>query len=160
MTTLSTISEKKAVSSDSMANLSFMKIRIPENVRLIPESLIEAVKGRLFTPEQFYSYQEEQCKYNNPANLLYALVGKEKKIEGYLWAEISQLDGSMFINTFSISKDHWHKGHAMPKVIEFLDELKNKHKCPRVFWITTNEKFFQKHGFKRSKNVLMEYNPN
>ncbi len=138
-------------------HLEFVKIRIPENVRFIPKEMIESVKGRLFTPEQFYKYQEEQIKHENPYNMLYMLVTKDKAIQGYLWAEISAMDGSMFINTFSISKQHWHKGRAMPKVIEFLEFLKNKHKCPRVFWITTNDKFFVKHGFKRSKNVLMEY---
>lgn len=134
--------------------LEFLKLRFP---RLIPIELIENVKGKTFSPEQFYKYQEEQVKYENPGNLLYALIDQEKKIHGYLWAEISQLDGSMFVNTFSIKKDFWFKGRAIPKVTEFLEFLKKKHMCERVFWITTNEKFFLKHGFKRSKNVLLEY---
>lgn len=138
--------------------MEFIRIKIAENVRLIPKDLIEAVKGRLFTPEQFYEYQERQIAYQNPYNLLFALVAENKKIEGYLWAEISQIDASMFINTFSISKEHWHKGKAMPMVIEFLEKLANKHKCSRTFWITQNPKFFEKHGFSRSKNVLLEYN--
>lgn len=139
-------------------NLEFVRIKIEENVRIIPKELIEAVKGRLFTPEQFYDYQEKQIKFQNPYNLLYALVGDDKKVEGYLWAEISQIDGSMFVNTFSIAKGHWHRGKAMPMLISFLDKVKMKHNCPRVFWITTNAKFFEKHNFVRSKNVLMEYN--
>lgn len=140
-----------------LEKLEFLKLKFP---RLIPIDLIEGVKGKTFTPEQFYKYQEQQVKFENPGNLLYALIDHEKKIQGYLWAEISQLDGSMFVNTFSIKKEYWFKGKAIPKVTEFLEFLKNKHKCERVFWITTNEKFFIKHGFKRSKNVLMEYNPN
>ena len=145
------------VQEADLDNLEFLKLRFP---RLIPLSLIENVKGRTFTPEQFYKYQEDQVKFENPGNLLYALIDKEKVIHGYLWAELSQLDGSMFVNTFSIEKDYWFKGKAIPKVIQFLDFLKKKHNCERVFWITTNEKFFLKHGFKRSKNVLMEYNTN
>ena len=145
------------VQEADLDNLEFLKLRFP---RLIPLSLIENVKGRTFTPEQFYSYQEAQVKHENPGNLLYALIDQQKIIHGYLWAELSQLDGSMFVNTFSIEKDYWFKGKAIPKVIQFLDFLKKKHNCERVFWITTNEKFFLKHGFKRSKNVLMEYNTN
>lgn len=137
-----------------LEKLEFLKLKFP---RLIPVELIENVKGKTFTAEQFYKYQEDQVKYNNPGNLLYALIDPEKKIHGYLWAEISQLDGSMFVNTFSIDKEYWFKGKAIPKVTQFLDGLKTKHGCPRIFWITTNEKFFLKHGFKRSKNVLMEY---
>lgn len=133
-------------------SLTFVKLRIP---KLIPYALVEAVKGRTFTPEQFYDYQEKQI--DNPYNHLYALVDEKKVIQGYLWADINILDGSLFINTFSISKDYWGKGAAIPHVIEFLRSLKKKTSATRVFWITTNEKFFLKHGFKRSKNVLMEY---
>jgi len=135
-------------------NLKFIKLKMP---RLIPIDLIESVKGRTFSSEQFYKYQEEQVKYENPGNLLYVLIDENKKIHGYLWAEISQLDGSMFVNTFSIRKEYWGKGEAIPKVCEFLRHLKLEHGCERVFWITTNEKFFLKHGFSRSKNVLMEF---
>lgn len=130
----------------------FVRLKIPT---LIPQDLIENVKGRTFTPQQFYRYQEEQV--SNPYNFLYALIDEAKKIQGYLWAEVNVLDGSLFVNTFSITKDYWGKGKAIPMVVEFLEELKNKTKAPRVFWITTNDKFFSKHGFKRSKNVLMEY---
>lgn len=139
----------------SLDDLEFIKLKIP---RLIPIELIEAVKGRTFTPDQFYKYQEEQVKYENPGNLLYVLVDSHKKIHGYLWAEISQLDGSMFVNTFSIHKNYWHQGRSISKVVQFLEGLKSRYQCPRVFWLTTNEKFFLKHGFRRSKNCLMEYN--
>lgn len=139
--------------TDVLEKLQFVKLKFP---RLIAEELIDSVKGRTYSLEQFYKYQEEQVKYKNPGNLLYALIDEEKKIQGYFWAEISQLDGSMFINTFSIRKEYWFKGEAMPKVHEFIGQLKERHGCQRVFWITTNEKFFLKHGLRRSKNVLME----
>lgn len=140
---------------ESIENLTFVRLKIP---KLIPFQLIDAVKGRTFTPQQFYDYQESQI--DNPYNHLYVLINKEKKIYGYLWAESNILDGSLFVNTFSISKEYWAKGQAIPKVIAFLHELKDKMKASRVFWVTTNEKFFLKHGFKRSKNVLLEYNSN
>lgn len=132
--------------------LNFVKLRLP---RLIPLSLIENVKGRTFTPEQFYKYQESQV--DNPYNFLYVLVDDDKKIHGYLWAEMNMLDNSLFINTFSVDKQFWGKGKAIPRVIEFLRQFKEKIKASRVFWLTTNEKFFIKHGFKRSKNSLMEF---
>lgn len=141
------------VEEKTINDLEFVKLKIP---RLIPLELIEAVKGRTFTAEQFYKYQESQK--DNPYNLLFVLIDKEKKINGYLWAEVNILDGSLFVNTFSVSKDHWGKGKAIPKVIEFIKSLKEKMNYPRIYWITTNEKFFLKHNFKRSKNSLMEYN--
>lgn len=132
--------------------LEFVKLRIP---RLIPIDLIDSVKGRTFTPEQFYKYQEAQV--DNPYNFLYVMVDPEKKIRGYLWAELNILDSSLFVNTFSITKDFWGKGKAIPKVIEFLKTLKEKVKSKKIFWITTNNKFFAKMGFKQSRSVLMEY---
>jgi hypothetical protein len=132
--------------------LRFIKLKIP---RLIPKEIIEGVKGRTFTPEQFYEYQEANA--DNPYNFLFAFVDDNKKIHGFLWAEQNVMDGTLFINTFSIDKQLWGKGKPIPKVIEFLHELKRLTKARIVFWITTNEKFYIKHGFKRSKNCLLEY---
>lgn len=136
--------------------LFFTKLKIP---RLIPEVLIESVKGKTFTAEMFYDYQESQV--DNESNFLYVLIDENKKIHGYLWAEMNNLDNSLFVNTFSVSKDFWGKGksaaQAINKAIYFLKTLKEKVEASRVFWITSNEKFFIKQGFKRSKNVLMEY---
>lgn len=136
----------------NIEELEFVRLKI---VRLIPAELIESVKGRTFTVEQFYRYQESQV--NNPNNFLYVLIDKSKKIHGYLWAEVNLLDNTLFINTFSISRDYWGKGKGIDKAVSFLRFLREKTKAPRVFWITTNNKFFAKHGFKPSKNVLMEY---
>lgn len=158
MTTKATDSEnmsKKEAKIDKLmvSKLEFVRLKIP---RLIPVSLIDAVKGRTFTSEQFLLYQEQQV--DNPGNFLYALIDENKKIHGYLWAEMNALDGTLFVNTFSIDKEYWGKGAGIRKAVEFLENLKSKTKAPKVFWITTNEKFFCKHGFKKSKNCLMEYN--
>jgi len=149
------IEEKVKNLPKDVEKLQFVPLKIP---RLIPLELIESVKGRTFSPEQFIAYQEQQV--DNPGNFLYALIDSEKKIQGYLWAELNILDGTLFVNTFSISKDFWGKGSGIKKAIEFLEGLKKKTKAPCVFWVTTNERFFSKHGFKRSKNCLMEYNSN
>lgn len=138
-------------------DLKFLRIVEPINVLLIPKELIEEVKGRTFTLEQFYHYQCLQIENKNPSNFLYILVDDKKKIHGFLWAEINGMDGSLFINTFSVAKEYWGKGQAIPFVIEFLKELKRRVGAQRVFWISTNEKFFLKKGFKKSKNVLLEY---
>src|SRR5580692_4060325 len=99
-----TISESKDIQK-----LQFVRLKIP---RLIPGILIENVKGRTFTPEQFYKYQESQI--DNPFNYLYVLVDEDKKIHGYLWVEVNVLDRSMFVNTFSVDKQYWGKGKAIP----------------------------------------------
>ncbi len=144
--------ECKTVLHPKLEDLTFVKLKFP---RCIPRELIENVKGRTFTPEQFYRYQEGQS--HNPNNYLYGLVDEGKVIHGYLWAEKNYLDDSLFVNTFSITKQYWNKGEAIGKAIEFVADLKIKTEAKRVFWITSNEKFFAKQGFKKSKQVLMEY---
>ena len=138
--------------SATLDELKFVKLRIPT---LIPIELIESVKGRTFTPERFYEYQASQV--DNPYNHLYVLVDVDAKIHGYLWAEQNLLDGSLFVNTFSIDKEYWGKGEAMGMAIDFVAQLKKRFSSTRVFWCTVNDKFFAKHGFKRSKIILMEY---
>ena len=135
-----------------MDNLKFVRLKIP---RLIPVELIEGVKGRTYTPEQFYDYQEAQN--GNPHNYLYAVIDESKKIHGYLWAERNLLDGSLFINTFSIGKEFWGKGKAMEKAMDFVKELNGTIKASRIFWVTTNAAFYKKHGLKESKQKLMEF---
>ena len=139
----------------SIDELEFVRLKIPH---LIPPELIEAVKGRTFSADQFLAYQSEQI--DNPYNFLYVLIDPEKKIQGYLWAELNALDQTLFVNTFSIAKDYWGKGEGIKKAIEFLTTLQEKTGAPRVLWCSTNERFFIKHGFKRSKITLLEYNPN
>jgi hypothetical protein len=136
-----------------LPDFSFVRLRIS---RCIPRALVESVKGRTFTPEEFFAYQDKN--YNNPNNYLFALIDENRRIHGYLWAERNSLDGSLFVNTYSVDKEYWGKGEAIPKAIQFLATLKESTAAPRVFWITTNKKFFERHGFTPSKNVLMEYN--
>jgi hypothetical protein len=133
-------------------SLEFARLKIP---RLIPISLIEAVKGRTYTAEQFYAYQEAQI--GNPKNYLYALIDLERKIHGYLWAETNILDNTLFVNTFSISKEYWGKGKAIDKAVGFVRGLQESTAAPATLWITSNAKFFAKHGFRPSKSTLMEY---
>ncbi len=138
-------------------SLEFVVLKIP---RLIPKHLIDAVKGKTFTTERFYDYQESQVK--NPNNFLYALIDDKKKIHGFLWFIVDALDDSIYVNTFSIEKNYWGIGKetkkkAMKKVIDFMQGVKNRLSCTRVTFCTLNPNWFKINGFKQSKHVLMTY---
>lgn len=133
-------------------DLKWVKLLKPE---LIPEELIKEVRRRTFEPEDFYEIQH--LNVDNPSNLLYVIVDKEKVIKGFIWAQMNAIDESLFVNTYSIDKEYWFDGHAIDFAVAFLKELKDKIKAKRVFWLSTNPKYFMKKGFKPSKNVLMEY---
>lgn len=136
----------------SLKDLKWVKLLNP---LLLPIYLIEEVKGRTFSAEDLIKYLD--FNRSNPAVLVYVLITKKNEIKGYLWAEMNTLDESIFINTFSIDKAYWHKGGAINIAIELIKELKNKVEATRVYWMTTNSRFFMKKGFKPSKMVLMEY---
>lgn len=137
--------------------LKFIRVLVPHNITLIPLELIEGVKGRTFTTRQFLDYQHDQIVNNNPNNLLYILVDTTKNIvKGFLWAEI-YWDRSLFVNTFSISKEYWGKGDGIYLATDFLENLTKKMNISKVNWMTTNEKFYVKKGFKKSKIKIMEY---
>lgn len=146
---------KRVQIDSSECPLEFVRLNRKHFPSLIPHDLIEAVKGRTFSAEQFYDYQEDNV--GNPHNYLYGLVDDHKIINGFLWCESNLLDGSLFVNTYSVNKKYWGKGEAVGWAVNFLKSMQTEIEAPRVFWATTNEKFFSKHGFKRSKTVLMEY---
>jgi len=137
-----------------LEELKYVRLLIP---RLIPEYLIEHVKGRTFTPEQFYIYLESITDISDNSSLLYAIYDPENSIVGFMWAIINQLDNTLFINTFSMDKVYWKNGKAINIAIDILKTLVERYNCPQTLWMTTNPKYYQKHGFKVSKNVAMEY---
>ena len=137
-----------------LEDLKYIRIIVP---RLIPSYLIELLKGRSFSTEDFYKYQEDRASIDNEDNLLYGIYDPEKIVVGFIWAEINQLDKTLFVNSFSIDKVYWNNGEAMNIALDILGKLVERFRCPKTFWMTTNPKYYQKHGFKLSKNVAMEY---
>jgi hypothetical protein len=146
----------------TVEDLRFHRLFFP---RMIPEYLIEQVKGRSFTTEEFYKELEEINEYeyqagllqDNPSNFLISLVDPNNAIVGYIWAFKNTLDSSLFVNTLSVDKRYWGKGEIIPKAIDVISLIVKKYHCKKTFWMSTNPKYYEKFGFKRSKNVTMEY---
>jgi len=141
--------------------LKWMRVFSPVH---IPRYLVEQVKQREFTVDDFYKYQELHCLIQgkdgptlNPLNHLYVLSDEENIVKGFLWFVINPLTNDMIINTFSIDDDYWWKGKAVKMLSEFVKKLMKKLKLKKVYWITNYPKHSERHGFKRSKSVLMEY---
>lgn len=136
----------------NLDNLTFVKLRFP---RCIPRELIESVKGITFTPEKFYDYLEEALP--SDSEFLYVLVDDDKRIHGYIWFQVNILDNSIFLNTYSVSKEYWGKGEAIKKAVEFMKKIKDELKASEIYWCTSNSKYFAKHGFRPAKQTLMVY---
>jgi N-acetylglutamate synthase-like GNAT family acetyltransferase len=139
-------------------------IRIFDPVH-IPRYLVEQVRDKDWSVDKFYQYQKiinlQKDGSNvviNPMNLLFVLADKEKVIHGFMWAAVDALSNCLVINTFSVDKKYWGQGNAVSILEKKTKEIANGAKLSKIYWITNYPKHSEKHGFKRSKSVLMEYN--
>ena len=134
----------------------------------VPRYLIDQIKFKDYTTDDFFKYQQLNCViqdengiHANPFNHLYALIDDENMIKGILWFVIDPLSKHMVINTYTVNKNIWQKeplkSKSVSKLSEFVKGIMKKLKIEKVYWITRYPKHSQKHGFKASKNVLMEY---
>lgn len=145
----------------SIENLKWVRIFDPVH---IPKEYIDQIKHKEFTSEKFYEFiskisviSNENGLILNPLNLLFVLVDDNNRTKGVLWMVINKLANALVINTFSVDKEYWGNGKAVTLLTAKAIEIKEKEKLERVYWITRSPKHSEKFGFKRSKNVLMEY---
>ena len=130
----------------------------------IPKYLIEQVRHRDYSVEDFITYQEQSCirmtnegPTLNPLNHLYVLASKENVTKGFVWFAIDPLSKDLCIHTYSIDKEYWGKGKAVAKLASFIKDIRRKGQLNKVYWITNYPKHSQRYGFRPSKSVLMEY---
>jgi hypothetical protein len=130
----------------------------------IPKYLVEQVRDRDYTVEDFYRYQENSCVRMtgegptlNPLNHLYVLADEENLTKGFVWFTVDPLSKDICLHTYSIDKEYWNKGKAVSKVAEFILDIKRKGQLNKVYWVTNYPKHSQRYGFRPSKSVLMEY---
>jgi hypothetical protein len=141
--------------------LKWVRILMPD---LIPRYLVEQVKKRDYTVDEFYDYQRLICLRDtpegalpNPLSHLWVLCDKENLIKGFLWFTIDSFCKSLVLQTYTVDKEYWTKGESIKKLADHLKEIQAKANLKKIYWITDYPKHSQKHGFKISKSVLMEY---
>jgi len=152
---------KKDQEEKKLDKLRWVRIFSPVH---IPKYLVEQVRDRDYSVEEFFKYQELNCLIAdnggytlNPFNHLYVLVDDQNIVKGFLWFVIDSLTKDMVINTFSMDKSYWGEGKAVKMLSEHVKEILKKLKLKKVYWITNYPKHSERHGFKRSKSVLMEF---
>jgi len=144
--------------------LRFVRVFTPDH---LPHYLIEQVRDRDYSVEEFFKYQQLNCMIQgengitlNPFNHLYVLADKENQVKGVLWFGVDPLSKDILIQTFSMDKEYWGKGEAVKKLADHIKQIRIKGKLNKIYWITNYPKHSMRHGFKPSKSVLMEYDPN
>lgn len=143
-------------------DLKWIRVFTPSH---IPKYLVEQVRDRDFTVEDFYAYHEAYCQIPtsdgiklNPFSHLYVLANEENTVKGMLWFCVDPLTKDIIIQTFSMDKEYWNKGLAVKKLAAHMKGIKKKGQLNKIYWVTNYPKHSERNGFKRSKNVLMEYN--
>ena len=141
--------------------LRFVRAMSPD---IVPHYLIEQVRDRSYSVEDFFKYQQINCMSQtadgfkiNPFNHLYVLADPENIVKGVLWMVIDPLSKDIVIQTYSIDKEYWNKGYAVKKIADHVKEIVVKAKLNKIYWVTNYEKHSMRYGFKRSKSILMEY---
>lgn len=135
------------------------------NSSVIPAYLIENVKKKDYSVDNFMRYQDMICSREEANGIrfnyyshLYAMVNPENETKGVLWFTIDPLTQDILIQTYSVDPEYWKSGGAVEKLVEWIKEIRSKANLKKVYWVTDYPKHSERHGFKRSKSVLMEYN--
>lgn len=148
---------------EKIDELRWIRVFTPDH---IPTYLIEQIKNKDYTVEDFYkyhrmnlgSYENGQLKMNNFCHL-YVLANDKNLVKGVLWMSIDPLTKDIIIQVFSMDKEYWGRGHAVRRLSDFVKDFQTKGKFNKIYWITNYEKHSMRYGFKRSKSILMEYDP-
>lgn len=145
------------MNDNDIKNLRWVRIINPD---LIPRYLVDQVKDKEFTVDDFYKYQNLICMDDgkiNPFNHLYALTDKENFIKGMLWFTVDPLTKNVLINTYSIDKEYWYNGKAVEYLFDHMCNILEKFDLKKIYWANRYPKHAERYGFKKSKSVLMEY---
>jgi hypothetical protein len=144
-----------------MDELRWIRSTSPE---LIPRYLIEQVRHKDYTVDDFIKYQHNITfvstkvgKVLNPFSHLYYLANPENIIKGILWFCIDPLTKDVIIQTYSVDKEYSKTGGAVEKLCILIKDIVIKANLKKIYWITNNPRHSQRHGFKKSKSILMEY---
>lgn len=144
--------------------LRWVRVFTPDHV---PHYLIEQVRDRDYSVEEFFKYHQINCMIQgengiklNPFNHLYVLADKENQVKGVLWFNVDPLSKDILVQTFSMDKEYWGRGQAVKKLAEHIKQIRIKANLNKIYWITNYPKHSIRYGFKPSKSVLMEYDPN
>lgn len=143
------------------SKLTFMRVFTPDH---IPKELVTQIKEKHFEPDDFYNYLRACCVTSgangpqlNPFCHLYVIADEDKRVVGFVWFEIDILEKSINLQTFSMDPKYWFKGKAVQMLSDFMKDQLEKTQMKVIYWHTRYPKHSEKNGFKRSRNILMEY---
>lgn len=129
-------------------------IRI-HDANLIPTYLVEQVKGRDYSIDDFYRMMPMYLE--SPTTFLVAITDEERIICGYLWMVVDLLTMSLYINTASVDIEVRLSNSVMDDIIKYVENLGRSIKVRKISWHSYKTGLFVKRGFTVINGSLMEY---
>ncbi|KKN53625.1 hypothetical protein LCGC14_0600560 [marine sediment metagenome] len=142
----------------TFSDLKFVRITGEPDIvdmlfRQIPRELFEQVKDIEFNIDLLYQYPSKFIGGVN--NMFYVLVDDEDLIKGILWIYINVLTEAIQIQILSIDKEYQF-GNALKETEKFIRSWLGENENLKIQIMTTRPHAYQKNGWKKSKQVLME----
>lgn len=134
-------------------NLTILPVLDP---RLIPRYLIDQIKPKLFETDDWYKIMMHNREVRDDSNILLAIVNKDHKIKGVIWVVLDLLQKALFVNFLSVSKDLQGQGRVLDAVVPYLLKMAQDFTLKSVLWGTTRSRAYERYGFQKSKNILLE----
>lgn len=131
--------------------LTFIPVNDP---LLIPEYLVEQIKGREFEVDKFYQLMPIMMR--NPFLIFGVFVNKKEEVRGFILGVSSPLDMWLHINMLSIDKEYQRKG-IIRECLGILHKVVTGNGLKGIKMTSTRPSSFLNEGFKKSKSIEMRY---
>jgi hypothetical protein len=142
----------------TFSDLKFVRITGEPDIvdmlfRQIPRELFEQVKDVEFNISLLYQMPSKFIGGAN--NMFYVLVDDEDLIKGILWCYLNILTEAIQIQVLSIEKEYQF-GDALEETEKFIRSWMSENESLKVQIMTTRPHVYQRNGWTKSKQVLME----
>ena len=131
-----------------------LKIIPVPDPRLVPKYLLEQVKDRPWSVDDWYAYQLKAA--GNSGNLILSLIDNAHNIVGFIWLSIDNFDKSIFINTVSIDKRYQKRSRLIKFIGNYIRDLAEKLNIDDVVLAAKRTRDLERYGFKASEYTLMK----
>jgi hypothetical protein len=154
-----------------VSELTFTRVIDPFVFNLIPRHLFEQIDeldkegidnmiscGSSIITSSVFNDKGALLRIPNPLVHIVVMTDTENKIRGFFWAKIDVIEKQIFIYASSVDKKYQSNSSAVSDaVIKYLFDLPvDKSFKRKVVSVTTRPKAFERYGWVRSKQVLME----
>ena len=120
---------------------------------LIPRYLFKQIKGSDIDFDVLFKLNSMIT--SSPLAMIYVFADKDNIIKGFMWADVQPLTNSLSVHLLSINKEYYGTD-VLKEIKKLTDEIVKTLQMKKCTWSTTRPRAFEKAGFIRSKQILME----